>query len=214
MSAPLVVSIPHQPRPRRSDAPPEDGPVARGHQRAGAERRRRALGGQSHDLSRPRDGAGGDRTCRCRGRSCAARSRAAVAAAALCRSGAGRDPQQRQAAADQARTEALVTHSCASCARRLRSRRDLRPSPTATGSPQQQVDSRNTVASASAKPSDRIALSHCSVGVDVSRERPARPLPVNGAKHRRDNDDHGVAAVSPRIGDKVVAVGPLTSNGA
>ena len=42
------------------------------------------------------------RPCRCRGRSCAGGSRAAVAVAALCRSGAGRDPESRQAVADQA----------------------------------------------------------------------------------------------------------------
>ena len=42
--------------------------------------------------------------CRCRGRSCPGGGRAAVAVAALCRNGAGRDPEARQAAADQERS--------------------------------------------------------------------------------------------------------------
>ena len=97
----------------------KDGTDARGIQRAGAEGRRGAMGRQSHDLSRPRARAGGGGSCRCRGRSCPGGGRAAVAVAAICRSGAGRDPESRQSAADETR---LNCNRCALQQQRIAAR--------------------------------------------------------------------------------------------
>src|ERR1700722_4318403 len=90
-------------RPRRGDTTPQVRTGARGRRHSRVAGRRGEMGGQSHDLSGPRAGAGGVGPSRCRGRSRPAGSRAAVVAAAICRSSPGRDQESRPAAAGKTR---------------------------------------------------------------------------------------------------------------
>src|SRR5216683_5105606 len=100
MSAPLVVSIPHRLGREEASRRLKAG-LTRRFQHSGVEGRRGEMGGESHDLSRPRAGAGGVRSSRCGGRSCPPRSHIALVVAAICASSTSRDQESRQSAADQ-----------------------------------------------------------------------------------------------------------------
>src|SRR5436309_3415166 len=78
------------------------------------------MGGRSHDLSRPRAGAGGVWACRRGGRSCPGGSDAALAVATICASRPGRDQESGQPAADQTQLTNHDPYCCAATKKRSR----------------------------------------------------------------------------------------------